>query len=109
MRWLEYGNEMRQFSVQIDVYVGYTVFSMYNVNTGNVFYKLTQWEKLLNGWCNHEIKTFEFFEEIKEELRELINIEFISGDGEYNYEYRQYSYDKWILPIFRQKRLDELI
>jgi hypothetical protein len=48
----------------------------------------------------YEIETLDFFTEIKDELYTLIMRDL--------FEEEQYSYDKWILPIFRNIKLEEL-
>ena len=51
--------------------------------------------------CRTEIRTLDFFEEIKDDIHTLIMRDIVSEEA--------YSYDKWILPLFRQKKLEEIL
>jgi hypothetical protein len=102
MRWLDDGKEMRWFAKQRDVKFdehkkAYRVISLYNIHSGVIFCQLTIWQDL-----NYKIEVLYFFEEIKEELYTMIMRD-ISSEEE------PYSYDKWIQPIFREKKLDLLL
>ena len=105
MRWIDYGNEMKFFSLQRDV--KYTdgegnvenkhrVFSLYNIQTGTVFCQL----KIYSYEDRYEIEVLDFFEPIKNEM-----YDFIMRDLETD---EPYSYDRWILPFFREIKLKEL-
>ena len=102
MRWLDDGKEMRWFAKQRDVKFdnhkrAYRILSLYNVHDGTVFCKLTIWYDL-----SYKIEVLYFFEEIKEELYTMIMRDINSED-------EPYSYDKWIRPLFREKRLEIIL
>lgn len=99
MRWLDGDSEMKFFSkereVRIDEVGKYREFSLYNVRTGTVFCRLRIYDD------KTEIRTLDFFNEIKDDLHTLIMRDIVSEEA--------YSYDKWILPLFRQKKLEEIL
>lgn len=99
MRWLDGDSEMKFFSkervVKYDEYQnGYREFNLYNVRTGNIFCRLKIYD------YKYEIETLDFFNEIKDDLYTLIMRDIVSEEA--------YSYDKWIKPLFRQKKLEDL-
>ena len=102
MRWLDGDSEMRFFSKEREVlYVKdykYREFSLYNVRTGTIFCKLKIYD---DG--SYEIETLDFYNEIKDDLYTLIMRDLVSEE-----EYSEYSYDKWILPLFRNNKLKKL-
>jgi hypothetical protein len=99
MRWLDGDSEMKFFSKQREVRYDeegkYREFGLYNVRTGTVFCRLRIYDD------RTEIRTLDFFNEIKDELHTLIMKDIVSEEA--------YSYDKWILPLFRQKKLEEIL
>ena len=98
MRWNDGGHEMKFFSKQREVSyetkVAHRVFMLYNVRTGTVFCRLKLYED------RHEIEVLEFFEPIKDKFYDLILRDFVQEEA--------YSYDKWLLPLFREAKLDEI-
>jgi len=72
----------------------YRVFTLYNIRTGTVFCMLKIYE------YRYEIQVLDFFEPIKNEM-----YDFIMRDLETD---EPYSYDRWILPFFREIKLKEL-
>jgi hypothetical protein len=99
MRWLDGDSEMKFFSKQREVRYDeegkYREFGLYNVRTGTVFCRLRIYDD------RTEIRTLDFFNEIKDELYTLIMRDIASEE--------EYSYDKWSLPLFRQKKLEEIL
>jgi hypothetical protein len=99
MRWLDGDSEMKFFSkereVRYDEEGKYREFNLYNVRTGIIFCRLRIYDD------RTEIRTLDFFNEIKDELYTLIMRDIASEE--------EYSYDKWILPLFRQKKLEEIL
>ena len=99
MRWLDGDSEMKFFSkkreVRYDEEGKYREFGLYNVRTGTVFCRLRIYDD------RTEIRTLDFFNEIKDELYTLIMRDIASEEA--------YSYDKCILPLFRQKKLEEIL
>ena len=99
MRWLDGDSVMKFFSkereVRYDEEGKYREFGLYNVRTGTVFFRLRIYDD------RTEIRTLDFFKEIKDELHTLIMRDIVSEEA--------YSYDKWILPLFRQKKLEEIL
>ena len=102
MRWLDGDSEMKFFSkereVRIDGGGKYREFGLYNVRTGTVFCRLRVYDYDMG---RTEIRTLDLFEEIKDDLHTLIMRDIVSEEA--------YSYDKWILPLFRQKKLEEIL
>jgi hypothetical protein len=99
MRWNDEGHEMKFFSKQREACYGnsraeHRVFMLYNVRTGTVFCRM----RLCEG--RHEIEVLDFFEPIKDKLCDLISRDFVEEEA--------YSYDKWLLPLFRVAKLDEI-
>ena len=98
MRWNDGGHEMKFFSKQREVSYetkfAHRVFMLYNVRTGTVFCRLKLYED------RHEIEVLEFFEPIKDKFYDLILRDFVQEEA--------YSYDKWLLPLFREAKLDEI-
>lgn len=104
MRYVDYrGHEMRFFSVEIRSFVFKDVeegceISLYDVRTGEVFFKITRFrDKGIPGVS----MALPFFESVKDGLCELCVGGRITDD-------EAYSYDKWIKPLFREKRMEEL-
>jgi hypothetical protein len=102
MRWLDDGKEMLWFAKQRDVKFddhkrAYRVISLYNIHSGVIFCQLTIWHDL-----SHKIEALDIFDEVKEELYTMIMRD-LGPDDE------PYSYDKWIQPIFREKKIDLLL
>ncbi len=115
MRYVDYrGHEMRFFSVEIRSFVSegwikdrdvQRPFSgkgceirLYDVRTGEVFFKITRFrDKGIPGVS----MALPFFESVKDGLCELCVGGRITDD-------EAYSYDKWIKPLFREKRMEEL-
>jgi hypothetical protein len=97
MRWIDEGNEMKFFSKQrsiLNTDDKHRIFALYNIQTGNVFCCLKIYED------RYEIQVLDFFEPIKNEM-----YDFIMRDLETD---EPYSYDRWILPFFREIKLKEL-
>lgn len=103
MRWINEGNEMKFFSLQREV--KYTdgkghlakkhrVFKLYNIRTGTVFCELKMYDD------RYDIQVLDFFEPIKNEMYDLIMRDLETDEP--------YSYDRWILPFFREIKLKEL-
>ena len=104
MRWNDNGKEMKFFSLQRDIKYNndgskYREFNLYNVRTGTIFCCLKMYSDIDMSRI-YEIETLDFFTEIKDELYTLIMRDL--------FEEEQYSYDKWILPFFRNIKLEEL-
>jgi hypothetical protein len=99
MRWLDGDSEMKFFSkereVRYDEEGKYREFGLYNVRTGTVFCRLRIYDDIT------EIRTLDFFKEIEDDLQTLIMRDVVSEEA--------YSYDRWILPLFRQKKLEEIL
>jgi hypothetical protein len=99
MRWLDGDSEMKFFSKQREVRYDeegkYREFGLYNVRTGTVFCRLRIYDDIT------EIRTLDFFKEIEDDLQTLIMRDIVSEEA--------YSYDRWILPLFRQKKLEEIL
>lgn len=104
MRWIDEGKEMKFFAKQKDIRYNndgskYREFNLYNIRTGLIFCKLKMLSDI-DVSRTYEIETLDFFTDIKDELYTLIMRDFV--------EEEQYSYDKWILPLFRNIKLEEL-
>ncbi len=102
MRWLDDGKEMLWFSKQREVRHDelkrpYRILSLYSTHSGNVFCKLT----IRHDLC-YKIEALDFFEEIKEELYEMAMRDIASEEA-------PYSYDRWIMPLFRERKLQRLL
>lgn len=99
MRWDDGGHEMKFFSKQREVCyeskVAHRVFILYNVRTGTVFCRMRLYEDR-----PYEIEVLDFFEPIKDKFYDLILRDFVQEEA--------YSYDKWLLPLFREAKLDEI-
>jgi hypothetical protein len=99
MRWLDGDSEMKFFSkereVRYDDEGKYREFNLHNVRTGTVFCRLRIYDD------RTEIRTLDFFNEIKDELHTLIMRDIVSEEA--------YSYDRWIQPLFRAKKLEEIL
>jgi len=98
MRWLDGDSEMKFFSKERDVLYDkgkYRRFNLYNVRTGNIFCRLSIYDD------HYKIETLDFFEDIKDELYTLIMRDILSEEA--------YNYDKWILPLFRNKKIEEIL
>lgn len=101
MKWIDDGNEMRFFGMQRDIsYVGemHRIFSLYNIRTGAIFFKMKAYVSAYER--RYECEALEFFEPVKDRLREMILRDFVEGEA--------YSYAKWLLPLFREQRLGEI-
>jgi hypothetical protein len=99
MRWLDGDSEMKFFSkereVRYDKDTKYREFSLYNVRTGTVFCRLRIYDDF------YEIETLDFFNDIKDCLYTLMMKDIVTEEA--------YSYDRWIQPLFRQKKLEEIL
>lgn len=101
MRWLDGDIEMKFFSKEREVRYDkdkdnkYREFSLYNVRTGTIFCRLRIYDDF------YEIETLDFFNDIKDELYTLMMRDFVSEEA--------YNYDKWILPLFRNNKLEEIL
>lgn len=101
MKWVDNdGNEMKFFSIELKVHkeVMYSDFNLYNTQTGIVFFKL----RIYYDDRPYEIETLDFFKEIKKEIYNMIMKDLSDQDV-------PYSYDEFILPFFRNKRLEGLL
>ena len=101
MKWLDDNHEMVFFSMERNVKYNldgtkYREFRLYNVRSGNVFYGLNIYD---DG--SYEIETLDFFNDIKDDLYTLIMRDIDSENA--------YSYDKWILPLFRNSRIEKVL
>ena len=99
MRWIDEGNEMKFFTkvreVRYDIpQTRYRVFILHNIRTGNIFCRLKIYDD------RYEIEVNDFFEPIKNEMYDLIMRDLETAEP--------YSYDRWIRPLFRNKRLKEI-
>jgi len=98
MKWIDGGNEMKFFSKHRDIVYKngwkWRVFSLYNIRTGNIFCRLDIYED------RYEIEVLRFFEPIKDKLYDMILRDFDEEEA--------YSYDKWLLPIFREMKLKSI-
>jgi hypothetical protein len=103
MRWINEGNEMKFFSLQRDVKYKddkgnlgkkHRVFTLYNIRTGTVFCELKMYDD------RYGIQVLDFFEPIKNEMYDLIMRDLVADEA--------YSYDRLILPFFREIKLKEL-
>ena len=108
MRWLDDGKEMLWFAKQREVMFdqlkrAYRVISLYNIHSGVIFCQLT-----INHDLSYKIETLYFFEEIKEELYTMIMRD-IETKFLRDSEDHPFSYDKWIQPLFREKKLDLIL
>ena len=100
MKWIDCGSEMKFFSkdreVKYDTKNKYREFNLYNIRTGTIFCQLKIYD---DG--SYKIETLEFFNDIKDELYTLMMRDIVTEEP--------YSYDKWILPLLREKRLNDLL
>jgi hypothetical protein len=97
MRWTDSGEEMRFFSMER--YVVYEPekhreFKLYNIRTGNIFCIVEVYDD------RHEIRVVEFFEPIRDMFYDLALRDLVAEEP--------YSYDRWILPLFREKKIEKL-
>jgi len=100
MKWFDVDHEMKWFAKERNVKYyqdgsRYREFNLYNVRSGNVFCRLNVYD---DG--SYEIETIDFFNDIKDEFYTLIMKDIDSENA--------YSYDKCILPLFREFRLNEI-
>lgn len=109
MRWINEGNEMKFFSLQREVkytdgkgHLGkkHRVFKLYNIRTGTVFCELKIYSYEDRYEIRYEIEVLDFFEPIKDRFYDLILRDFSEEEA--------YSYDKWLLPLFREMKLKEI-
>lgn len=105
MRWIDYGHEMKFFSLHRDVkytdakgsfFSKHRVFTLYNIRTGTVFCEL----KMYSYEDRYDIQVLDFFEPIKDKFYDLILRDFVEEEA--------YAYDKWLLPLFREMKLKEI-
>lgn len=88
---------MRFFSMEREIrYIPnrHRIFSLYNIRTGTVFCKV----KACDDRC--EIETLDFFEPIKDMFCDLALRDLVAEEP--------YSYERWILPMFRHKNIEKL-
>ena len=102
MKWFDDNHEMVFFSMARNVRYNldgtkYREFRLYNVRSGNVFCALNIYD---DG--SYEIETLDFFNNMKDELYSLIMMNIVSDAS-----VEAYSYDKWILPLFRNSRIEK--
>jgi hypothetical protein len=100
MKWIDVDHEMKWFAKERNVKynpdgVKYREFNLYNVRSGTIFCTFNLYD---DG--SYKIETLDFFDVIKDELYTLIMKNIVTGEA--------YSYDKWILPLFRNKKLNEI-
>lgn len=96
MKWIDNGNEMKFFSKEREVkYKKYREINLYNIRTGTIFCQLKIYDD------GYKIETLDFFNDIKDELYTLMMRDIVTEEP--------YSYDKWILPLFREKKLNDLL
>ena len=100
MKWIDDDHEMKWFVLERNVKYyrdgsKFREFHLYNVRSGNIFYKLKIYEDGSN-----EIQTLHFFEDIKNEIHTLILKDLNTENP--------HSYNQWILPLFRNKKLHDL-
>ena len=101
-RWIDDGHEIKFFSKKREVQykddkgnlVKHRLFVLYNIQTGNIFCCLKMYED------RYEIEVLDFFEPIKNEMYDLIMRDLETDEP--------YSYDRWLRPLFRNKRLKEI-
>ena len=99
MKWFDVDHEMKWFTKERNVKynpdgVKYREFNLYNVRSGTVFCRLNIYD---DG--SYEIETLDFFNDIKDEFYTLIMRNIVTEEA--------YSYDKWILPLFRNSRIEK--
>lgn len=106
MRWIDDGTEMKFFSMERDVAydirdgsVKYRELKLYNIRTGNIFCRIQIGDRY-EYRTHYKIQTVPHFEGIEEELYKLVMRDVHEGEP--------YSYDRYILPLFREKKLKEL-
>ena len=85
----------KEREVRYDEEGKYREFGLYNVRTGTIFCRLRIYDD------RTEIRTLDFFKEVKDDLHTLIMRDIVSEEA--------YSYDKWILPLFRAKKLEQIL
>jgi hypothetical protein len=95
MKWIDDGYEMKWFSIEKRSNVYFTELDLYNIQSGNIFCRL-----IIYRDDSYKIETLDFFNDIKDQLRKLIVDNLVSEEP--------YSYNKWILPLFRELRLNEI-
>jgi hypothetical protein len=95
MKWVDDGYEMKWFSIEKRSNVYYTELDLYNIQSGNIFCRL-----IIYRDDSYKIETLDFFNDIKDQLRKLIVDNLVSEEP--------YSYSKWILPLFREFKLNEI-
>jgi hypothetical protein len=97
MKWVDDGYVMKWFSIEkrsnVEQYC--TELNLYNIRSGNIFCRLTIYH---DG--SYKIETLDFFNDIKDQLHRIIVNNLVSEEP--------YSYNKWILPLFRELRLNEI-
>ena len=101
MKWFDSDHEMKWFSKERNVRYyrdgsKCREFNLYNVRSGNVFCRLSIYDDGL-----YEIETLDFFDDIKDEFYTLIIRDIVTEEA--------YSYDKWILPLFRNSRIEKVL
>jgi hypothetical protein len=95
MKWVDDGYEMKWFSIEKRSNVYCTELDLYNIQSGNIFFRL-----IIYRDDSYKIETLDFFNDIKDQLRKLIVDNLVSEEP--------YSYNKWILPLFREFKLNEI-
>lgn len=88
------GFELKFFSIEKREFSTGKEFLLYNIRTGDVFFKITISKD------GELVEALPFFEDIKDELYKLTMNYFIDEEA--------YHYDKWILPLLRNNRIKEL-
>jgi hypothetical protein len=74
------------------------VYSLYDIRTGDIFFKLEV--DVNNKNCTHFHQSLEDFESISDGLKELaLTMK----------EDQPYSYSKYITPLFRDKKLNDIL
>jgi hypothetical protein len=97
MRWNDGAEEMRFFSMEREaVYDSekHREFKLYNIRTGNIFCIV----EVYDG--RHSIRVVDFFEPIRDMFYDLALRDLVADEP--------YSYDRWILPLFRNKKIEKL-
>jgi hypothetical protein len=95
MKWIDDGYEMKWFSIEKRSNVYCTELDLYNIQSGNIFCRL-----IIYRDGSYKIETLYFFNDIKDQLRKIIVNNLVSEEP--------YSYNKWILPLFREFKLNEI-
>ena len=105
------GIELKFFSIEKREFSTRKEFLLYNIRTGDVFFKITISKD------GELVEALPFFEDIKDELYKLTMNYFIDEESFFDNKNKKsvyfkstvsYTYDEFILPLLRNNRIKEL-